>query len=370
MNVVPATGRAGLERFARLPFELYRHDTNWVPPLVSAELKTLDPKRNPFWRHAEAAHFLAVENGRDVGRISAIHNRAHNEFHGDRTGFFGWFECVNDPAVSGALFESAEAWLRGRGLDRVRGPVNPSMNDPCGLLVDGFHWSPFVLMTYNPKTYLRLLEAAGYAKAKDLLAFIITQSDLDMLRIDRVTAALQRRSKVAVRNLDLSRFEREIGILQDIYNSAWEKHWGFVPMTPEEVRFMAQEMRPVLLPEFSYVAELDGRPIGFAFALPDVNHALKKARGSLFPFGWRHFLKRNLRKIPTYRVVALGVRREHQHLGVASLFYQRFVTDGMARNYQAAEISWILEDNEQMIKPVRAMGAKPYKAYRIYEKAL
>jgi GNAT superfamily N-acetyltransferase len=338
--------------------------------LLSTERKQLDPHRNPFWRHAEARHFLAESGGRLVGRISAIHNRAHNEFHGDRVGFWGWFECADDAEAAKALFDAAEEWLKGRGLEWMRGPVNPSMNDPCGLLVDGFDWSPFVLMTYNPRYAVKLVEGAGFVKAMDLLAYIITQSDLDMDRINRVAAAIQRRSKVAVRNMDLSRFDRELAILQDVYNTAWEKHWGFVPMSADEVAFMARELRPVLLPEFSYVAELDGKPIGFAFALPDLNHPLKRVKGSLFPFGWRHFLKRNLRKIPTYRVVALGVKREHQHLGVASLFYQRFVIDGMARGYRAAEISWILETNDLMNRPVKQMGAKPYKVYRMYERSI
>jgi GNAT superfamily N-acetyltransferase len=370
VTVVEARGPEALRRFVRLPFELYAADPNWVPPLVSAELRTLDPARNPFWKHAEAAHFLLEDRGRVLGRVSAVHNRAHNEFHGDRTGFFGWFECINEPEAARLLLDAAGAWLKARGLDRVRGPANPSMNDPCGLLVDGFHWSPFVLMTYNPKSYVGLIEGAGFAKAMDLHAYIITQSDLDMDRIDRVVNAIQKRSGVTVRNMDLSRFDREIAVVQEVYNTAWEKHWGFVPMTPDEVRHMAREMKPVLLPELSYVAELEGKPVGFAFALPDINHALKKAKGALFPFGWWHFLKRNLRKIPTYRVVALGVKKEHQHLGVASLFYQRFVRDGMARGYQAAEISWILETNDLMNRPVRQMGAKPYKVYRIYEKAL
>jgi hypothetical protein len=366
--IIPVTGR--LNRFVRLPFDLYAGDQNWVPPLVSSEFRQLDPLQNPFWRHAEAAHFLAVDGTQVIGRISAIHNRAHNEIHGDKTGFFGWFECVDNPAVAGALLDRAGAWLREGGLDRVRGPVNPSLNDPCGLLVDGFAWPPSVLMPYNPKSYVKLLEGAGFTKAMDLLAYIITQNGLDMERINRVAAALQRRSRVTIRNFDLSNFERELEVVLDIYNSAWEKHWGFVPMTPEEVRFMAREMKPVLLPELTYIAERDGAPIGFALALPDINRALKKVKGSLLPFGWWQFLKFNLRKIKTHRVVALGVKREHQHLGVASLFYQRFVQDGMVRGYQTAEISWVLETNDLMNRPIREMGAKPYKTYRIYEKAL
>ncbi len=370
MNVVPVRDERGMEEFIRLPFRLYEGDRNWVPPLLSAERKMLDPKRNPFYRHAEAAHFLAEKEGRIAGRITAVVNRLHNETQGDKTGFWGYFETENDPEVSGALLAQAAAWLKERGMERMLGPANPSLNDPCGLLVEGLGWSPFVLMTYNPGFYVKLVEESGFTKAMDLLAYILVESAVEREKIDRVAAAVRRRADVRIRPVDLSRFDAELKLIQDVYNDAWEKNWGFVPMTSEEVRFMAEDLRPVLLPELAYIAELDGRAVGFAFAVPDINHILKKCKGSLLPFGWWHFLKFNLRKIPTYRLVALGVRREFHHLGLGTLFYQRYLDASLAHGYKAAELSWVLETNDLMNRAIKMMGAKAYKTYRLYEKSI
>ncbi len=370
VTLVPVATAKQLDTFIRLPFRLYKDDTCWVPPLIGSEKKMMDPRRNPFYQHAEAAHWLAEKDGRVAGRVSAILNRAHNEFHHEKTGWWGYFESENDPEVSGALFDTAGAWLRERGMTRMLGPANPSLGDPCGLLVDGFKWSPFVLMTYNPRYYPALVEQAGFRKAMDLWAYLILHTDVVKGRIDRVAAAVAERAEVTIRNVDLSRFKDELAIIQDIYNDAWEKNWGFVPATQAEIDFTAAEMKAILLPEFAYIAEVKGRPVGFAFALPDINHALKRCKGSLLPFGWFYFLKRNLRKIPTFRVVALGVRREYHRSGLGTLFYQKFMDEGMARGYKAAEMSWILEVNDLMNRPIRQMGGRPYKTYRLYERPL
>ena len=342
MNLITVSGSAQMDRFIKLPFRLYEDDPRWVPPLISAERKMLDPSRNPFYDHAEAAHFMVEKDGRLVGRISAIDNKLHNQVQHQKTGFWGYFECENDPAAAGALFDAAADWLRKRGLIRMLGPVNPSINDPSGLLIEGFEWSPFVLMTYNPRYYVPLVEKAGFTKAMDLIAYILTHQDLD----------------------------RELDIIKDVYNDAWEKNWGFVPMTDAEVRFQADDMKAILLPEFAYIAEIKSRPVGFAFALPDINIVLKRCKGSLFPFGWWHFLKFNLRKIPTLRLVALGVRKEYHKSGIGTLFYQKVIEEGLKRNYKAAECSWILENNDLMNRPIQQMGGKRYKTYRLYEKPI
>jgi GNAT superfamily N-acetyltransferase len=370
MNIVPVTTPAQRDAFIRLPFRLYRDDPNFVPPIVSSEKKMLDPKRNPFYQHAEAAHFLAEHDGKIVGRISGIVNRAHNEFHKETTGFWGYFECENDDAAAKALFDQAGAWLKGKGMTRMLGPANPSLNDPAGLLVDGFKWSPFVLMTYNPGFYVKLVEGAGFKKAMDLWAYILLHNDLVRDKIDRVANAIKDRADVKIRYVDLSRFGAELELIKEIYNDAWEKNWGFVPMTEAEIKFAADDLKSILLPEFAYIAEIDGKPVGFAFALPDINHALKKCKGSLFPFGWFYFLKSNLRKIPTVRIVALGVKKSHHHRGIGTLFYQKFMEEGLARGYKAGELSWVLENNDLMNRPIQQMGGKPYKVYRMYERPL
>jgi GNAT superfamily N-acetyltransferase len=370
MNVEAVASRSAMEAFIRLPFRLYKDDPKWVPPLLSAERKMFDPHRNPFYEHAEARHFLATSGGRHVGRISAIHNRLHNDVQKDRTGFWGYFECENEPGAARALFAAAEGWLKEKGLNRAMGPVNPSINDPCGLLVDGFGWSPMVMMTYNPAFYPGMVEAQGHRKAMDLLAWILIHDDLNRLKIDRVVELVKKRSNAVLRPLNLSRFEDELKIIQEVYNDGWENNWSFVPMTDAEVRFMAEDLKPVLLPWFASIMEIDGRPVGFSFALPDINVALKKCNGSLFPFGWRHFLKSSLAKIPTVRIVALGIRKEYHRSGLGTLFYHNFITEGLARGYHSAELSWILETNDLMNRPIKAMGATHYKTYRLYEKNL
>jgi GNAT superfamily N-acetyltransferase len=227
-----------------------------------------------------------------------------------------------------------------------------------------------MLMTMNPKYYPGLLEGAGYAKAKDLLAYIILQTEAIGAKIHRVAAEVAERGRVMLRPVDMSRFEEELRLLQEIYNDAWSKNWGFVPMTEEELKFAAEDLRSIVLPELTYFGYLDGKPVGFSLALPDINHALKRANGRLFPFGWFWFLKPMLRKIPTFRILALGVKKSHQHSGIGTLFYQKYFEIAGPRGYKAAELSWILEDNELMNRPIRQMGAKPYKTYRLYEKIL
>ena len=370
LEISPVRGARDLEAFIRLPETLYRNDPTFIPMLRSSERKMLDPTRNPFYRHAEAEHYLARRDGRLVGRASAIRNQGHEEFHKEKTGFFGYFDAENDPEAARALLGSVEEWLRARGLERVRGPVNPSTNDPCGTLVEGFKWPPFILMTGNPPYTPGLIEGAGYARAKDLLAYYILRTEAIHEKIRRIAAEVKNRGDVTVRAFDLSDFERELNLVMEIYNDAWSRNWGFIPMTPEEIRFAADDLKAIVLPELSYFAFLAGKPVGFSFALPDINHSLKRAKGRLWPFGWFWFLKPMLRKIPTFRILALGVRKEHQQLGIGTLFYERYMDVAKERNLHGAELSWILEDNELMNRPLRHMGARPYKKYRLYEKSL
>lgn len=370
MSITPVTDGRQFEEFIRLPFRLYATDANWVPPLLSSERKMIDPKRNPFYDHAEAVHFLAWKDGRIAGRISAIVNRLHNEFHQEKSGFWGYFECEDDPALACELFDAAAAWLREKGMTRMVGPASPSLNDPCGLLVDGFKWSPFVLMPYNPPFYIKLVVQSGFTKAMDLWAYILVENDLVKERIDRVANAVKNRGDIVIRPMNLDRFEEELAIIKEVYNDAWEKNWGFVPLTDAEIRFAAREMKAILLPGLATIAELKGRPIGFALALPDINHILKRCKGSLLPFGWFHFLKFRLRKIPTFRLIALGVRREFHHHGIGTLFYQRYIDEGLRLGYRAAELSWVLETNDLMNRPIQQMGGKPYKTYRMYERPI
>ena len=368
--ITPVRSSAELDQFIRLPWSLYRGDKNWVPPLIGSERKMLAKKNNPFWQHADAEYFMAIRDGKPVGRIAAVVNYLHNQVHQDATGFWGYFECENDPEIACDLFGAAEAWLRTKGRTHSRGPVNPSMNDPCGLLVDGFKWQPFVLMTYNPPWYADLVQAAGYEKAMDLYAYILLTTDVVREKIDKVANSVKDRGAITLRTVDLAKFTAELERVMEIYNDAWEKNWGFVPMTPAEIRFVASDFKSIILPEFVYFATYQGEDVGFAMALPDINHALKRANGRLFPFGWMYFLKSSLRKIPALRLVALGVKKKVQHMGIGTLFYQRYIEEGTRRGYKAAELSWVLENNEPMNRPLRELGARPYKTYRIFEREL
>ena len=370
VTITPVATSQHLDTFIRLPWRLYEGDKNWIPPLVSEERKMLDPAKNPVWDNAEGGHCLAEREGKVVGRISAILNRAHNEYTGEKTGFWGYFESEDDKEVAGALFDGAAVWHRERGMTRLLGPANPSLNDPCGMLIKGFKYAPFVMMPYNPEYYTALAEGAGFTKAMDLFAYILVANTLVRDRIDRVAEKLKERKEIHLREISLSRFAEELKTIREIYNDAWERNWGFVPMTDKEFQFAAEGMKQVLLPEYAYVAEHEGKAVGFALALPDINHVLKRCNGSIWPFGWFYFMKPALRKIPALRIVALGVLKTHQHMGIGTLFYQKFIEEGMKRGIKAGELSWVLETNDKMNRPIQEMGARPYKKYRLYERKI
>lgn len=370
VSVRPVSSPRDLKAFIRLPWRLYALDKNWVPPLLSEEKKLLDRERNPFYKHAEVEFYLAERDGKVVGRIGAIVNENHNKFHEEKMGFWGFFESEKDPEIVAALFSQVETWLRGKGMTASRGPANPSMNDTCGMLVDGFEWSPFVMMTYNPRWYPDAVEELGYGKCKDLLAFMLVQEKRNLKRMNKIAGRVPKRDEIHIRRMNMRNFERELETVIGIYNDAWSRNWGFVPLTEEEIRFAAHSMKPVLLPDLALIAEYQGEAVGFALAVPDINHILKKVNGRLFPFGWLRFLKSRLRKIPTYRLITLGVKKKHQQLGIGALFYQRYLGNTETLGIVAAELSWILEDNEPMIRALKLMGSKHYKTYRMYEKSL
>lgn len=361
-----------LRRFIDLAWAVNARDPMWVPPLRSSVRTLLDRGKHPFHQHAEVAYFLAERNGKAMGRIAAVVNHRHNEFHEERTGFFGLFECEDDVEAAGALIDAAAGWLRGRGMERMRGPVNLSTNEELaspGILVEGFDRPPLIAMTHNPPYYGRLLEAAGLEKAKDLLAYWL-DDPMPHERLVRGVERLARREGATVRPLDPRHFRRDVGIIKEIYNSAWQRNWGFVPMTDAQFEHMAKEFRPIADPDLCLFAEVNGEPVGFSLALPDLNQALKKIpNGRLFPFGIVRLLweKRRIRGI---RVVTLGFKPGYQHQGLGALLYLRGWQTGAEKGYTYGEASWILEDNHDMRRPLENMGARAYKRYRIYETPL
>jgi GNAT superfamily N-acetyltransferase len=368
VQVAPVTDGRGLRRFIAFPYAHYRGDPLWVPPLRSDVRTLLSPAKNPFFQHAELQAFLAMRDGRPVGRIAAIKNDAHIREHGDRVGFYGFFEAVDDQAVADALFAAAGGWLAERGLAVMRGPMNPSINDDCGLLVAGFDTPPALMMPHNPPYYVRLHEAAGFRKAKDLIAFESTTTELPE-RVVRAAEVIARRKGITLRALDLRRFDAEVERIKELYNRAWERNWGFVPLSDAEIDHLARQLRPIVVPDLVCFAERAGAAIGFAVALPDLNVALKRnPSGRRFP-GILKVLWA-ARRITRIRVLLLGALPEYRRTGVDALLYHWIWTKGYARGYRWAEAGWILEDNVAMINATLQLGFRPYKTYRIYDKPL
>jgi hypothetical protein len=330
--------------------------------------KMLDPKKNPFFAHAEAEYFLAVRREEVVGRIAAIHNRTHNEFHEDKVGFFGFFECVNDQAVADALFAAAAEWLAARGLDTMRGPASFSTNDECGLLVDGFDTPPTLLNPHNPRYYVDLVERAGFAKAMDMFQYQTRSPDIPE-RLMRGAQLLAKRKKITLRALDMKRFDDEVELIKKVYNSAWEKNWGFVPMSDAEIDHLAKQLKPVVVPDLVVFVEQEGRVIGFAAALPDLNVALQtNPSGRLFP-GILKILWAS-RKITRIRILLLGLLKEYRMTGADALMYHWIWEKGYALGHRWAEAGWILEDNAPMNNGLLRMGFEAYKTLRFYDRPL
>ena len=386
----PVDSAANLKRFIALPYELHRGDPFWVPPLRLDVRKMLSRKKNPFFEHADVQCFVALgrsgsdsgkpvsrpadaptrsgRRGKVVGRIAAIHNHAHNDFHNDTVGFFGFFECVDDQTVADALFDAARAWLKARGLTVMRGPASFSTNDECGLLVDGFDSPPTVLNPHNPRYYVDLVTGAGFTKAKDMYQYQTVSPKLPDRLLKGARLILERKN-IILRSLDMKRYDEEIERIKKIYNAAWEKNWGFIPMTDAELDHLGKQLRPVVVPDLVVFVERDKEPIGFAAVLPDMNVALKtNASGRLFP-GILKILWA-ARKITRIRVLLLGLLPEYRKTGADALMYHWIWEKGYALGYRWAEAGWILEDNTAMNNGLTRLGFERYKTLRLYDRPL
>ncbi len=370
--VRPVRAAADLNKFIAFPYRLHRGDPQWVPPLRMDMRKLLSRRKNPFFQHAEAEYFLAERlGGRSaevVGRIAAIHNRGHNEFHEDTVGFYGFFESINDQSVADSLFYAAANWLKQRGLTVMRGPVSFSTNDECGLLIDGFDTPPAVLTPYTPPHYVDLTERAGFTKARDLFLYHSVDDQLPE-RLIRGAKLIAERKKITLRPIDMKRFSEEVELIKQVYNSAWERNWGFIPMTEAEIDHMAKDLKPVIVPELVVFAEREGELIGFAVALPDLNVALKtNPSGRLFPGILKILWK--ARKITRLRIILLGVVPEYRRYGADALMYHWIWEKGYALGYRWAEAGWILEDNAAMNNGLLRMGFERYKTLRLFDRPL
>lgn len=369
IEVTEVLTKADLKAFVEFPYAHYRGDPNFVPPLRADVRLRLDRKRHPYFAFAEAAYFLARRRGVVVGRIAATINRRHNEYHAERTGFFGFFECVREFEPAKALCTAAGDWLKARGMEVMRGPASFSTNDECGLLVEGFDGPPVVMMPYNPPWYADLLESHGFAKAMDLLAWRIDADVAALDRWSRVAGKIMQRDGLSTRSFDVKRFDRELRVVQDIYSDAWALNWGFVPMTDAEIDFMGRQLKPVLVPDFCIFLMKDGKEVGFALALPDLNRIIKKLDGDLFPFGWLRLLW-GKSKIDFGRILTLGVRRDFHGKGWDSLLYNGISANMIAKGVPSGEMSWMLETNDAINNAMARAGGECYRRYRMYDVAL
>jgi GNAT superfamily N-acetyltransferase len=374
IQIEPVTDKRGVLELIEFPFKLYRGDRNWVPPLIEERRDFLDPNKNPFFEHARFQLFLARRDGDLVGTIGAVVDDNHNQVHDERMGAFGFFESIDNQEVAGALLGAAEDWVRAQGMTIMRGPMNFSTNHEVGLLIEGDDESPMVMMTYNPRYYARLIEARGYVKAMDLFAYI---GDLDDRlhngppKLYRAAEKAAKNAGIRVRKADMRHFAEEVKRARSIYDRAWTRHWGFVPLTEKEGDFLAAGLKPVIDPDLVLIAEtLDGAPIGMSITLPDLHQALKRSGGGhMLPFGLLKFLWHK-RKVDQVRLWGMGVIEEYRGRGIDALFYIETARAALAKGYKRIEGSWILESNTMMNRIIERLGGRRYKTYRIYEKSL
>lgn len=375
VEVEQVEGRRGLARFLAVPDPLYRDDPHWVKPLDLERREHLDPARNPFLARIDMALFVARRGGRDVGRISAQVNRAHLERYADATGQIGFLEGEDDPEVFAALTGTAERWLAERGLRRVTGPFDPSINDSCGLLVEGFDSPPSMMMGHHRRWYGPRLEEQGYRKLKDLVCYRFDVQAPWPEAAARLMARTAGRERIRVRPLDMRRYREEIATICAIFNDAWADNWGFLPFAEAEAQHLAKAIRPLVGARDFAIGELDGEPAAMVVTLPNLNLAIRDLAGRLLPLGWARLLWRlKVRGVPEWRMPLMGVRRALQGtpLGAAlALGVIKAVKDHhAARGTRAAELSWVLEDNRRTDALIRLVGGRPYKTYRIYGKDL
>jgi GNAT superfamily N-acetyltransferase len=372
IQVSEVTTRRERDAFIKFQWQIYAKDTAWVPPLIIERRSFLDRKRHPFYRHGDAALFVARKSDSIVGRIMASDDPNYNSLHQTNVGCFGLFECIDDQEVADALFDAAANWLRDKGRTEMMGPIDYSTNYVCGLLIDGFRFPPTILTAHNPPYYRELIERSGFTKAKDWYAWWFADPSTAVMQLGRLATRLKTRWSVTIRTANLKNLRDESRRLRQIFNQAWEKNWGFVPFTEAEIEFMTEEMKPVIVPEFAWVAEIASEPVGFILALPDINVVLRDLNGRLTRFGLPIGLMKLLcykHRIKKGRLIALGVVEKYRRAGIAEMLVLRVMEETMIKRGITGELSMTLEDNYMINRFLAAIGAERYKTYRIYTRS-
>jgi GNAT superfamily N-acetyltransferase len=373
IEISEVSSRRERNAFIKFPWRIYANDPAWVPPLIIERKTFLDPKRHPFYRHGDAALFLARKNGEIVGRIMASDDPNYNSLHQSNVGCFGLFECINDRDVAAVLFEGAARWLREKGRTEIMGPIDYSTNYVCGLLIEGFQFPPTILTAHNPPYYRDLIESCGFTKAKDWYAWWFADPAKAAARLRPLSERFQKRWPVTIRAGNLKNIRQESRRLRQIYNQAWKHNWGFVPFTEAEIEFMTHELKQLVIPEFALIAEVGDEPAGFILCVPDINVALRHINGRLTTFGLPIGLVKLLyykSRIRTARLIALGVIEKYRRAGIAEMLVLRIVEDAMIKRGFAGELSLTLEDNFMINRFLEAIGAHRYKTYRIFKRTM
>ena len=370
IEIVVVEGGSELKEFIDFPWSLYAEYPRWVPPLKKEVSRLLDPRRHPFWSSAERRLFLARRGSQVVGRIAGIIDHRYNEFHGEQMGIWGFFECADDPAAAATLFSAVETWARRKGMTFVRGPLNPSTNYEVGLLVEGFDYPPALMMPYNPPYYSRLVESCGFAKEKDLLAFLIDGDYRLPEWMDSMAGRIARKKGIHIRFIRPKDYDAEFALIREIYNDSWSANWGFVPLSDEEMRDIQKSVVSFADPDLAFFIHCEDEPAAVCVIFPDINPLLKRLNGRIGLLGLLKALLYS-RKINGLRLLMFGVKEKYRQLGVPMLAFHHI--DEVVRKkkkYQYLEMGWTLEDNEAINTLAVEASAKPYKRYRIFSKSL
>jgi len=366
LEIHRCVSRRDLKEFENIPEILFGKDPNFVPPFPGSIVELLTEK-SAFARHGEVFPFIAYLQGKPVGRIAAVVNRSHNEYHKDKVGFFGFFDFIEDETVAQVLLETAKKELKQKGHDLVRGPFNPSINEDCGLLTEGFDSAPCVMMPYNPFYYVKIYEKLGLKSERNLYAFFMSADETPSKRIARIADRVRRSTRVTLRNVDLSQLNEELKIVHYLYNRTLDRNWGFVPISYEDLLDAGKQLKAILDPNMLIFAEKDGKPVGYSLIIPNINEFLLKCKKHnskllrILKFVW--LLKTSRPKM--LRFMVLGVLPEYRNSGLAALFYNESLKRANGK-YVGAELSWVEETNQELMKSLAVMGSKKTKTYQIY----
>lgn len=361
--------KKNLRKFVKLPWELYQGNPHWVPPLISDTEHLLTPGRNPFWENAERELFLAYDEDEIVGRVAAIISANHNKTYGEKTGFFGFYESIDDQEVASALYGAAEEWLAEKGMRHMRGPMNPNINEEFGFVVKGFDQDPFVMMPYTLPYYLRLVESQGFKKVKDVHAYWADVAAGMPEKVARIAAMLKKRYKITVRAINMKELEEEAALIKDVHDEAWKDNWGAVAFTQAEFEHIVKQLKTIAISDLVPIVELEGKVVAMGVAVPDANQILRLANGRLFPFGFIKVLL-NQNKVNRVRILILGVLSRYRRYGFDALLYHSIYEAARKHGFTGGEFSWILEDNVEMIRIIEGWGGKLTKIYRLYQKPI